>query len=88
MADTGKTVTTVIDAQDHLLFSCPHCKASVIVRLTDINCGIFRHGAGVGPHAPEAECDARRAAGDTSGCFGPFQVEQKPPYVVKPCDYI
>ena len=85
---TGEVTMMTVDSQTFVVFDCPHCGAKIMVLVSDINCGIFRHGAGVGPHASKVECDARRAAGDKTGCFNPIRISNSQPYQVSICEYI
>jgi hypothetical protein len=73
---------------EYFAIRCPHavCGLFIVVKSSDVNCRIFRHGAGLGPHAPKAQCDAHNASG-RPGCGGPFRFD---PAALRAtiCDYI
>ena len=66
-----------------MLLLCPHCKLYFSCEKSEINCGIFRHGArkdsgiALPPHCTEAEVEALRKAGNLLGCGMPFAVLER-----------
>jgi hypothetical protein len=76
-----------------LRFPCPHCGGSVEVAVTEVNCGIFRHGVvratslPIPPHATRSECDALIQANAVWGCGRPIQLAADL-QSVRVCDYI
>ena len=62
------------------IFTCLHCHEPFIVRSSDFNCRILRHGAykatlePIPPHATKDECDALVQSGTIYGCAGPLQI--------------
>lgn len=62
------------------IFICLHCHEPFIVRGSDFNCRILRHGAykatlePIPPHATKEECDALVQSGTIYGCAGPLQI--------------
>ena len=74
-----------------LIFVCPHCNGTIEVLPQDIQCGIFRHGEGISPHASQIECEQMAERFPHLGCFRPFKVIAKPSeerVVIEKCDYI
>ena len=78
-----------------LCIPCPHCGDSILIKETEINCGIFRHGvlkisyAQMNPHETKEICDKLYANGEIFGCGKPFCLKQKASvYCAEECDYI
>lgn len=75
---------------DHEI-ECPHCGGMLLIRASDINCTIFRHGVWkhtnepIGPHTSKDECDRLVAENLIRGCGRPFTFDGS---VVRICDYI
>lgn len=76
-----------------LVFVCPHCDTPFIVRETEINCGIFRHGAyratlePLPPHLPRDQCQDLLERNLIWGCAKPIQITL-PEKIIQKCDYI
>ena len=76
---------------DHFIFQCPHCADYIVVKASEINCKIFRHGVmkdnlqQVSPHAPKDRCDYLKENDLIYGCGKPFKFDGKS---VEICDYI
>jgi len=72
------------------LIECPHCKQ--IIEITEINCGIFRHGTyketgeQIDPHMPKEGCDTLVIKGLIYGCGKPFRIVDT--HTAEICDYI
>ncbi len=83
------------DEELHLI--CPHCKESIFVLISQINCNIFRHGVykhnlqQMDPHAPKAMCEKLVKEKLILGCGKPFSLElnkENGTYKTVICDYI
>jgi hypothetical protein len=82
---------------DHV-FTCLHCQEPFVVRDSEFNCRILRHGVfketlqPIPPHATKDECYALVRSGTIHGCAGPLQIVQVSNttngYDVIICDYI
>lgn len=76
---------------DFFMFKCPHCKTSIAVLTSEINCKIFRCGVLKGnnepmnPHAQKEDCDNLKNKDMINGCGKPFIFKGN--YVEK-CGYI
>ena len=82
------------------IFVCLHCQEPFVIRDTDFNCRILRHGAfkatlqQIPPHATKEECDALVRSGTIYGCAGPLQIvavvsdDEAARYKLVVCDYI
>jgi hypothetical protein len=61
---------------------CPHCRGDVVIRRSDIACGIFRHavfkatGEPIPPHTSKEECESLFREGLVYGCSLPFRYEE------------
>jgi len=70
---------------------CPHCKISIIVSKTELNCKIFRcgqykiTGQPINPHLPKAACDKLAESDQINGCARPFRFDG---YRLEICDYL
>ena len=64
---------------DHV-FTCLHCQQPFVIRDTEFNCRILRHGVfkdtlqPIPPHATKEECEALVRSGVIHGCAGPLQI--------------
>ena len=85
---------------DHV-FTCLHCQQPFVIRDTEFNCRILRHGVfketlqPIPPHATKEECDALVRSGAIHGCAGPLQIVEAAEtttttnrFDVVICDYI
>jgi len=93
LADDHETVRVPMTrflADDHEI-ECPHCGGMLLIRASDINCTIFRHGVWkhtnepIGPHTSKGECDRLVAEDLIRGCGRPFKFDGR---TVTVCDYI
>ena len=78
-----------------LVFDCPHCHDFIVVRLSELNCKIFRHGVykatlqQIDPHMPKSQCDALFENELIFGCGKPFQIViERDIFFVDTCEYI
>jgi hypothetical protein len=76
-----------------IFVECPHCFD--YVEITQINCGIFRHGVfkntnqQLNPHAPKSQCDLVKKLDLIYGCGKPFKlVLINDQYIAQICDYV
>ena len=82
---------------DHI-FTCLHCQQPFVVKHSEFNCRILRHGVfkdtlqPMPPHATKEECDALVQSGKIYGCAGPLQIVENTNasngFDVVICDYI
>jgi len=77
----------------NILVKCPNCED--ITEITQINCGIFRHGVyknsyqQLNPHLPEIECIRVYNLGLIYGCGKPFRIVQiNGECIAEKCPYI
>lgn len=80
--------------KDYVIFNCPHCDLLIQVKILDIACGIFRHGAyktnliPINPHTPKDECMRLASDPNIVGCCKPFSLQKKiDGYAVEICEY-
>lgn len=78
---------------EYILFQCPHCDDTIIVKLTELNCRIFRHGVfkdtyqQVDPHLSQEMCNDLKNCDKIFGCCKPFRINLTN-LQVEICDYI
>ena len=66
--------------KDSLIFECPHCNEGIMVKKSEINCKIFRHGIfkknfkQMGPHTKKDLCDKYANENLIYGCGKPFRI--------------
>ena len=66
--------------EDFFIFNCPHCSEEIIVKISELNCRIFRHGVykhnyeQVNPHLPQIECERHVSQDLVYGCCKPFEI--------------
>lgn len=77
------------------VFECKHCNEFFIIKLSDFNCMILRHGAyktnlkHINPHLPKKECDDLVRNNLIYGCGKPLRiVKVNDTYDISICDYI
>ncbi len=83
-------------SDEFLNLYCPHCFQEIIVKKTELNCKIFRHGVlkdtfqQINPHASKQECDTLAEQGKIYGCGKPFRIIESTAGVfdIEICDYI
>lgn len=81
---------------DYICEQCPHCQQYVIVAISEINCGIFRHGVErtsfqqMNPHETKEQCDNMASQEQIYGCGKPFKVTraQDDTYKFEACEYV
>ena len=83
-----------------IIKQCPHCKDYIIVKETELNCKIFRHGTyknnleQINPHLPKEDCDKLIEKDLIYGCGKPFRLNINTKtngvinYTTEICDYI
>jgi hypothetical protein len=83
-----------VEAPDLSIIECPHCKQTI--EITEINCGIFRHGVyketgeQIDPHMPKEGCHELVIKDLIYGCGRPFRIVESinSQIVVEICEYI
>jgi hypothetical protein len=77
------------------IFQCKHCSEFFIIKLTDFNCKILRHGAYkttlqyINPHMAKNECDNLVNNNVIYGCGKPLRIIKiNDVYEIEICDYI
>lgn len=69
------------------IFQCPHCKISIEVLKSEVNCGVFRCGVykdtfkPINPHAKKDACEKLVKEGKIHGCGGAFKLVEGAPVV-------
>jgi hypothetical protein len=78
-----------------IIINCPHCEMLILIKETEINCAIFRHGAykkdlkQINPHEKKEECDRLANENLIHGCSKPFRlIKENDEYKAQTCDYI
>jgi len=79
-----------------LIIKCPHCLEEIIIKTTEINCAIFRHGIykktmeQINPHMNKIHCDNLKSKDLIYGCGKPFKLINDSDNSFKAiiCDYI
>ena len=78
-----------------IIVQCPNCYEFVVVKKSELNCKIFRHGIlksnyeQIDPHLPKEECDKLIKNDLIFGCGKPFKIlEDSNKYSAIICDYI
>jgi hypothetical protein len=78
-----------------IITACPHCFSIVIIKKSDINCKIFRHGVmkstnqQINPHSTEQECQYFINNDLIYGCGKPFMlVLDGETWYAEICDYV
>ena len=73
------------------VFSCPHCRGTIMVSPAEVACKIFRHavmketGAPINPHTTQEECERLVATDAVRGCAKPFRFDGE---TVDVCGYV
>jgi hypothetical protein len=77
------------------IFTCVHCNLFVLVKVSDINCKIFRHGAfkdsgePINPHETLENCNNLLQLNKVYGCCKPLQIiEINKELFATSCDFI
>lgn len=85
----------MIEQDNYLLFSCPHCLELVMVAKKELNCCIFRHAIyknsydQVNAHLDKRVCEYLTRENLVFGCSKPFKIVYDGlNYEVIKCDYI
>lgn len=86
--------------EDFLYFNCPHCSLGLIIKKTELNCHIFRHGIynngsfeQINPHLDQISCENLVKENKIYGCGKPFEIKLKQSelniieYEIVICDY-
>lgn len=81
---------------DDIFFSCPHCEQTIMVKINEINCSIFRCGVfknnfqQIPPHESKLNCDKYFFENLIFGCGKPFQLVKNngDNFIPIKCDYI
>lgn len=80
---------------DVLQYTCPHCDGKILTAVSEIACGVFRHGFNIvtntqiSPHESKELCNQYRENPQYVGCCKPYQIVKKEnDYIVSICDYI
>lgn len=81
--------------EEEIYLDCPHCNATILIFIKDINCGIFRHGIykkdlqQMNPHEIKENCDRLYYNNEIYGCGKPFRLLcNNSNYIAEKCDYI
>lgn len=84
--------------EDFIFVECPHCNDEIIIKKTELNCCIFRHGIykttwkQINPHMKKTTCDELLRKKLIYGCGKPFKIikliENDDKYKAIICDYI
>ena len=70
----------IVTDGDYLIFQCPHCNDTILVKSNELNCRIFRHAVykdtytQVNPHLPQDQCEYLRTTDTVYGCCKPFKI--------------
>ena len=79
-----------------IIVQCPNCFEYVVIKKSELNCKIFRHGIlksnyeQIDPHLPREDCEKLIENNLIYGCGKPFKIfqEESNKYTVVICDYI
>ena len=78
-----------------LIFYCPWCNGTIVVKQNELNCKIFRHGMyknngkQMDPHLSKQLCDEAIENDLIHGCGKPFRVTGSgDDLITEKCDYI
>jgi hypothetical protein len=78
-----------------IIITCPHCFGVVLVKKSDINCKIFRHGVlksnnqPINPHSTQEECQYFINNNLIYGCGKPFRIVlEDEKWYAEICEYI
>lgn len=91
------SVCVFIPEDETYVFSCPWCENKIQVKISEINCSIFRHavmkntGNQVNPHASKEECENLVISDMIYGCGKPFMLFKNgnsDTLEAKICDYL
>ncbi len=84
--------------EDTLVLQCPHCFNYTTVKLSELNCCIFRHAIfkhnnePINPHLHKEGCDELINKDLVYGCARPFKIvilnPEKTHFRIEICDYI
>ncbi len=84
-----------IRADGVLCYLCPHCGGSIETGISEIACGIFRHGFNlqtncqINPHESKELCESYVNNPNYIGCCKPYQIVKKEEYYsVNVCGWI
>lgn len=85
----------VIQDQDKLIATCPHCQDLIIILKQELNCCIFRHAVlkenmtQINPHESKEVCDSLVTNNKVFGCAKPFRIISRDNnYFIESCEYI
>ena len=80
---------------EDVVFTCLHCGSPFVIRKSEFNCKILRHGVmkdtmkPMDPHAPKAECERLVREGLIYGCGKPMRIVVRgSECVLEICEYI
>lgn len=78
-----------------IICNCIHCTGTIIIKISEINCTIFRHGVfkhnneQINPHLPKEACEELIKNKSIFGCAKPFRIIiNNNEYFIENCDYI
>lgn len=83
-----------MSVDNDIIITCPHCFGIVIVKETEINCKIFKHGVlkatntQINPHSTEEECQYFVNNNLIYGCGKPFRIFKDEKWCAEICGYI
>lgn len=66
--------------EDFYIFNCPNCSEEIIVKISELNCRIFRHAVyknnyeQVNPHLSQIDCERHVREKLVYGCCKPFEI--------------
>ena len=78
-----------------ITYNCPHCQELIITYISEIGCGIFRHGYNIktsqqlDPHTSKDICQQLENDPNIIGCCKAYKIiNNNSNYVIEICDYI
>jgi hypothetical protein len=68
---------------EFIFFECVHCDGEIAIKISELNCRIFRHGIykktyeQINPHMKKKECDRLFNQKLIYGCGKPFRIVEE-----------
>ena len=81
----------LMEEENIIITSCPHCNDNIVIYKKDIKCAIFRHGVmkktmkQMNPHAKKEVCERLFKNGLIYGCGKPFKLVNE---IAIKCGYV
>ena len=92
MSSAEQSTTSISSSNDRILILCPYCNLHIEILISEINCGIFRHGYDmngnqINPHLSEELIDSMLSEKRISmGCGKQFKlIKESENYIALQC---